>query len=87
MAELPIAAIKRIAKKNGVERIGNDAAEVLGKKAEDYIGSLAKKAATLSEHAGRKTVKPEDIEMAMNYEQVGMKEGEKPPKVPETPHQ
>lgn len=87
MAELPIAAIKRIAKKSGAERIGNDAAEVLSKKAEAYIESLAKKAATLSDHAGRKTVKPEDIEMAMKYDPVETKGSDKIPAVrePATP--
>jgi histone H3/H4 len=78
--ELPIAAIQRIAKKGGAERIGKEAAEVIGLKAEAYIKDLAKKAATLADHAGRKTIKVEDIEMAGNYAPVDTKEPENPPK-------
>ena len=64
MADLPIAAVIRIAKANGAERVGSDAAELLVKKAEEYIGQLAKDAEKLASHAGRKTLKEEDIEMA-----------------------
>ena len=65
MADLPIAAVVRIAKANGAERVGSDAAAVLVEKAEEYIGSLAKEANKLALHAGRKTIKQEDIEMAV----------------------
>lgn len=64
MADLPIAAVTRIAKANGAERVGSDAAEILVKKAEKYIGDLAKEASRLAAHAGRKTIKAEDVEMA-----------------------
>jgi hypothetical protein len=40
MADLPIAAVVRIAKKNGAERVGSDAAEALVIKAEKYIAQL-----------------------------------------------
>ncbi|PWR73253.1 histone family protein [Methanospirillum lacunae] len=65
MADLPIAAVSRIAKANGAERVGADAAELLVKKAEAYIGKVAKEANKLASHAGRKTIKAEDIEMAL----------------------
>lgn len=64
MAELPIAAVARIAKKNGAERVGSDAAAALVGKAEDYIESLTKEANKLAMHAGRKTIKEEDVELA-----------------------
>lgn len=64
MADLPIAAVTRIAKANGAERVGSDAAELLVKMTEDYIGRLTKEAEKLASHAGRKTLKEEDIEMA-----------------------
>ena len=64
MADLPIAAVIRIAKANGAERVGSDAAELLVRKAEEYIGQLTKDAEKLASHAGRKTLKEEDIEMA-----------------------
>jgi len=64
MTDLPIAAVIRIAKANGAERVGADAAELLAKKAEEFIGQLTRDAEKLSSHAGRKTIKEEDIEMA-----------------------
>ncbi|HWQ65720.1 MAG TPA: histone family protein [Methanospirillum sp.] len=64
MAELPIAAVSRIAKASGVERVGSDAAELLVLKAEEFIGQLTKDAVDLATHAGRKTIKAEDVEMA-----------------------
>jgi DNA-binding protein len=64
MADLPIAAITRIAKNNGAERVGSDASEILVQKTEDYIANLVKEAVKLAAHAGRKTLKEEDIEMA-----------------------
>ncbi|MFH0967298.1 MAG: histone family protein [Methanobacteriota archaeon] len=64
MADLPIAAVIRIAKANGAERVGSDAAEMLVKMAEEYIGELTKEANRLASHAGRKTIKAEDVEMA-----------------------
>lgn len=65
MADLPIAAVIRIAKANGAERVGSDAAELLVKKAEEFIGRLTKDAEKLATHAGRKTLKEEDIKMAL----------------------
>ncbi len=64
MADLPVAAVTRIAKKSGAERVGSDAAAVLVEKAEAYIANLAKEANKLANHAGRKTIKAEDVEMA-----------------------
>ena len=64
MADLPIAAVVRIAKKNGAERVGSDAAAALVAKAEDYIANLTKEANRLALHAGRKTIKEEDVDLA-----------------------
>jgi histone H3/H4 len=64
MADLPIAAVVRIAKKNGAERVGSDAAAALVMKAEEYIATLTKEANRLALHAGRKTIKEEDVKMA-----------------------
>lgn len=64
MADLPIAAVARIAKNNGAERVGSDASAILVLKAEEYIANIVKEAVKLAGHAGRKTLKAEDIEMA-----------------------
>lgn len=64
MADLPVAAVARIAKKAGAERVGGDAAKALVTAAEAYIQKVTKDAVKLADHAGRKTVKAEDIELA-----------------------
>jgi len=64
MADLPIAAVNRIAKANGAERVGSDASDLLVKMTEAYIAKLTKEANKLAIHAGRKTLREEDIEMA-----------------------
>lgn len=68
MADLPKAAVVRLAKKAGAERVGEDAADVLVIKAEAYIENLAKEANELAKHAGRKTIKAEDVELAAKKE-------------------
>ena len=62
--DLPTAAVIRIAKANGAERVGSDGAAAIVMMAENYIGKLAKEANKLASHAGRKTLKEEDVEMA-----------------------
>ncbi len=65
MADLPIAAVVRIAKQNGAERVGSDAAQAMVVMTEQYIAKLVKEANKLALHAGRKTIKEEDIELAV----------------------
>jgi histone H3/H4 len=64
VAELPIAAVVRIAKKSGAERVGSEAAAALVSKAEEYIAKLTKESNKFAMHAGRKTIKEEDVELA-----------------------
>ena len=61
LSNLPVAAIARIAKNKEAERVGSNASAILVQKSEEYIVKEANKLAT---HAGRKTLKAEDIEMA-----------------------
>jgi len=65
MADLPIAAIIRIAKKNGAERVGKEAAAALIVRTEAYIADLTQEANRLARHAGRKTIRKEDIDFAV----------------------
>ena len=67
MVDLPIAAVIRIARKSGAERVGSDAAAALLAKTEVYIANLTKEANRLAQHAGRKTIKEEDVDLAVNW--------------------
>jgi histone H3/H4 len=54
----------RICKKAGAERVSESASEELAKWLEDVGIRIAKEAIDYAMHAGRKTVKAEDIEIA-----------------------
>jgi len=56
------SAVVKIAKKNGAERIGKDAAIKLVEQAEKFIGELTKKAIAAAAHANRKSIRGEDID-------------------------
>lgn len=64
MTELPIAPIKRLLKDAGASRISDDAAVKLAEVLEEIGEDLSRSATKLAKHAGRKTVKAEDIELA-----------------------
>ena len=60
---LPLAAIERIARKAGVERISADAIEDLTKAIEELGVDLTLEAAQAARHAKRKTILREDIRL------------------------
>ena len=64
MTELSRAAVERIIKKAGAERVSSDATEILAALMEEYGIFLAKEAKKMSDHAGRKTLRGADIRMA-----------------------
>jgi len=64
MTELSQAAVERIIKKAGAERVSTDATEALSQLMEEYGTFIAKEAKKMSDHAGRKTLRGDDIRMA-----------------------
>ena len=68
-SEISLASTYRIIKKFGAERVSDDAANELRKILERVGENIAKQAVDLAFHAGRKTIKPEDIVLASkNYQ-------------------
>jgi DNA-binding protein len=64
MSELPIAALDRLIRKAGAERVSEEAAEELGKILSEVAIDISKQAIELAKHAKRKTVTAEDVRLA-----------------------
>ena len=63
-SELGLSAMYRILKKSGAERVSNESVDELRRTIEDIAIEIAKSAVDMSSHAGRKTVKAEDVKLA-----------------------
>ncbi|MCE9653126.1 MAG: NFYB/HAP3 family transcription factor subunit [Nitrosarchaeum sp.] len=63
-SELGISAMYRILKKSGAERVSDESAEELRGIIEELANNIAKSAVDMALHAGRKTIKAEDIKLA-----------------------
>ena len=63
-SELAVAPMHRLCKKAGAERVSEAAAEELAKVLEKIGIKIAKEAWDFAMHAGRKTIKAEDIKIA-----------------------
>ena len=64
MPEFSCAALERIMKKAGAARTSASGIEQLGEVLEEYGLLVSQEAVSLARHAGRKTVKKEDIKLA-----------------------
>ena len=61
---LPLAAMEKLMKNVGAERVSEDAKEELRNVLEDIAEEVSQNAIKLALHAGRKTVKGSDIKLA-----------------------
>ena len=62
---IPKAPVKRIIQEAGAERVSADAVDTLVEFLEDYAEDVSKKAVVYTKYANRKTVKAEDIDLAV----------------------
>jgi len=63
-SELGLSAMYRILKKAGAERVSDESADELRRVIEEIAITIAKSAVEMSAHAGRKTVKSDDVKLA-----------------------
>ncbi len=61
---LPLASVDKLIRKAGAHRVSEDAAKELAAHLEEIAIEVGREAITLAEHAGRKTVKAEDVSLA-----------------------
>ena len=63
-SELGLSAMYRILKKSGAQRVSDESASELRRVIEEIAETIAKNATDMSKHAGRKTIKAEDVKLA-----------------------
>jgi histone H3/H4 len=61
---LSLLGMEKLLKRAGAPRVSEDAKEALREALEEVADALSKKAVDLATHAGRRTVKAEDVKLA-----------------------
>lgn len=64
MSKIPLAPVGRLIEKGGAKRVSQDAKKTLSKVLEELAIQISERAVLLAKHAGRKTVKQSDIDLA-----------------------
>lgn len=62
---IPLAAMEKLLKKCGAERVSEDAKEAMKELLETYGEQIGEKAVRIAQHSGRKTVKGSDIKISV----------------------
>jgi len=62
---IPLAAMEQIIKQAGADRVADTAKAALKEVLEEYAAGIAEDAVKFAVHAGRKTVKAGDIQLAV----------------------
>ena len=62
---IPLAAMEQLMKLAGADRVSDPAKSALKDVLEDYAMKVSKDAVKFAGHAGRKTIKAEDIKLAV----------------------
>ncbi|MBU7029240.1 MAG: histone family protein [Theionarchaea archaeon] len=70
---LPLTSVDRLIRKAGAYRVSEGAAKELASHLEDVAVEIAREAITLTKHAGRKTVRAEDVKLARTRSSVQAK--------------
>jgi len=65
MAKIKVAPMHKLIKRAGADRVSEESALALGKALDDIGVKIAKEAIDFAHHAGRKTVKAKDVEIAV----------------------
>lgn len=65
MAVIPTAPIDRLMRNAGAARVSEAASKKMVDALEDYTTDVARRAVDIARHSGRKTVKAEDIKLAL----------------------
>ncbi|MEA1985687.1 MAG: histone family protein [Euryarchaeota archaeon] len=66
MLIIPFAPVERVIREAGAKRVSESAGIALAEILEQYGLKIAKEAIKLANHAGRKTIRAEDIELALD---------------------
>ena len=62
-SELGLSAMNRILKKAGAERVTQESANELRRIIEDIAYEIAKNSIEMAKHAGRRTIRAEDVKL------------------------
>jgi DNA-binding protein len=62
---MPLASMENLIKEAGAERVSEDAKVEMKRIIEEYAIAIAEKAIKFASHAKRKTIKPEDLKLAL----------------------